>query len=242
MVAINTTSLRKEYGDVPVIRDLSFVVESGDIYGFLGPNGAGKTTVMRILTCLLKPTAGSATVAGESIANRDAVTEKIGYLPEEPPLYPELTGLEQLEFWAGFRGMDPEYADDRIELFLDRFDLTEHANKRISSYSKGMQQKVGLIQSILHEPEVLFLDEPTSGLDPNAVRTVQETFREFVSDGSTVFLSTHILPVVDTLADAVGVLHQGELITTGTPEELKNRVTSPEDQTLEDVFIEITEP
>lgn len=241
MCSIETTNIRKEYGDVLAVDNLSFSVDEGSIYGFLGPNGAGKTTVMRILTCLLKPTTGSAKVAGEPISNRDAVTARIGYLPEKPPLYQELSGLEQLEFWAGFRDMDLDYADERIDSFLDRFDLSEDANKRISSYSKGMKQKVGIIQSLLHEPDVLFLDEPTSGLDPKAIQTLQRTLREFVQSGSTVFLSTHILPVIDELADAVGVLHEGKLIADGSPEELKNRVTTAENRTLEDAFMEITE-
>lgn len=241
MEAIEANGLRKEYEDVLVVDNISFSVNEGEIYGFLGPNGAGKTTVIRILTCLLRPTAGSATIAGECISDRDAVTAKIGYLPEKPPLYQELTGLEQLKFWARFRDMEPEYADRRIDVLLDKFDLSEHVNKRISSYSKGMRQKVGIIQSLLHEPDVLFLDEPTSGLDPKAVRTVQRMLREFVESGSTVFLSTHILPVVDELADVIGVLHEGELIASGPPERLKSRATTVENGTLEDAFIEITE-
>jgi ABC-2 type transport system ATP-binding protein len=238
--AIETSALRKVYDDEVAVEDLSLSIDRGAIYGFLGPNGAGKTTTMRMLTTLTKPTSGTARVAGHPISDRDAVTPHIGYLPEEPPLYEELTGREQLEYFAGLRDMDEGTAGDRIDALLDRFDMTADADKRIDAYSKGMRQKVGVIQAMVHEPEVVFLDEPTSGLDPRAARTMRDTIADLADREMTVFLSTHILPVVDELADVVGVLHRGRLVAEGTPDGLKRRAETGEQRSLEDAFLEVT--
>jgi ABC-2 type transport system ATP-binding protein len=239
--AISIDGLTKRYGETTAVSDLTTAVEQGSVYGFLGPNGAGKTTTMRMLTTLTRPTSGTATVAGHPITEREAVTPHIGYLPEDPPIYDELTGREQLEYVAGLRNLDGGAATERIESLLDRFDLTEDATKRISDYSKGMRQKVGVIQAILHEPTVAFLDEPTSGLDPRAARTMRDTIAGLAEQDMTIFLSTHILPVVDELADTIGVLHDGELVAEGDPETLKSRAEEGESVTLEDAFLAVTQ-
>ncbi len=239
--AISIDGLTKRYGETTAVSDLTTAVEQGSVYGFLGPNGAGKTTTMRMLTTLTRPTSGTATVAGHPITEREAVTPHIGYLPEDPPIYDELTGREQLEYVAGLRNLDGGAATERIESLLDRFDLTEDATKRISDYSKGMRQKVGVIQAILHEPAVAFLDEPTSGLDPRAARTMRDTIAGLAEQDMTIFLSTHILPVVDELADTIGVLHDGELVAEGDPETLKSRAEEGESVTLEDAFLAVTQ-
>ncbi|SNZ12199.1 ABC-2 type transport system ATP-binding protein [Natronoarchaeum philippinense] len=239
-LAIETQALTKRYGDATAVEDLTLSISRGSVYGFLGPNGAGKTTTMRMLTTLTRPTSGTANVAGESIEDRDAVTPHIGYLPEEPPLYDELTGREQLEYIAGLRDIPEAEADEQIESMLDRFGLAEDADKRIDAYSKGMRQKVGVIQAVLHEPDVVFLDEPTSGLDPRAARTMRDTIAELADREMTVFLSTHILPVVDELADTVGVLHDSRLVAEGTPDGLKNRAEAGDERSLEDAFLDIT--
>ncbi len=233
--AIETDGLTKRFDDTTVVSDLQLTVPEKSVYGFLGPNGAGKTTTMRMLTTLTRPTSGTARVAGQSIDDRDAVVSRIGFLPEEPPLYDELTAREQLRYVAGLRDVD---AEDRINTLLDRFDLTDDADERVSTYSKGMKQKTALIQAILHEPELVFLDEPTSGLDPRAARTVRELISELTDDGMTVFLSTHILPVVEELADTVGVLHDGNLVAEDSPERLTHR--AEKEQSLEDVFLDVT--
>ncbi|MBV0924001.1 ABC transporter ATP-binding protein [Halomicroarcula limicola] len=233
--AIAIENLTKRYGDAVAVTDLDLTVDSGEVFGFLGPNGAGKTSTIRILTTLTEPTSGSARVAGHSVTDRASVVEHIGVLPEEPPLYEELTGREQLEYIAGLRG----YEDwDRVESLLERFDLADDADRRVGTYSKGMKQKVGLVQALLHEPEVLFLDEPTSGLDPRAARTVRDTISEVAAADTTVFLSTHILPVVEELADTVGVLYDGDLVAEGTPADLTADVEAG--STLEDVFLDVT--
>ncbi|WP_440988513.1 ABC transporter ATP-binding protein [Haloarchaeobius baliensis] len=238
--AIVTDGLTKEYDGETAVGDLDLRIESGEVFGFLGPNGAGKTTTMRMLTTLTRPTSGSAHVAGEPITDRESVTPHIGYLPEEPPLYEELTGREQLEYVAGLRDIPDAEAAARIESLLERFDLLDDADKRIDAYSKGMRQKTGVIQAVLHEPEVAFLDEPTSGLDPRAARTMRDTIADLADREMTVFLSTHILPVVDELADRIGVLHDGRLVAQGAPEELKRRAETGEARSLEDAFLAVT--
>jgi ABC-2 type transport system ATP-binding protein len=240
MPAIDTDRLSKRYGETTAVEALDLTVSRGSVFGFLGPNGAGKTTTIRILTTLLRPTSGTARIAGQPIENRAGVTERIGYLPETPPLFEELTAREQLEYAAGLRDVSDARAAERIGSLLDRFDLAEDADRRISAYSKGMKQKTGIIQAILHDPEVVFLDEPTSGLDPRAARTVRETISELAAEETTVFLSTHILPVVDELADTVGVLSDGSLVAKGAPDALKQRAETGEERTLEDAFLEVT--
>ena len=238
--AIKADGLSKHYGGERAVSDLHLSISQGTIYGFLGPNGAGKTTTIRMLTTLTKQTGGSAQIAGQPVSDRDAVVSHIGYLPEEPPLYDELTGREQLNYIAGLRDMSGAERDERIDELLDRFDLAGDANKRISAYSKGMKQKAGLIQALMHDPTVVFLDEPTSGLDPRAARTVRETIADLAAGETTVFLSTHILPVVEELADTVGVLYEGSLVAEGPPEALTERVETGEESSLEDVFLEVT--
>lgn len=171
-LAITTSGLTKRYGTTTAVSELELAIPRGSIYGFLGPNGAGKTTTLRMLTALTTPTSGTGRIMDASITDRQAVIQHIGYLPESPPLYDELTGREQLEYHGGLRDMSAREIQDRIETLLDRFDLTADADDHISSYSKGMKQKTGLIQALMHDPPVLFLDEPTSGLDPRAARTV----------------------------------------------------------------------
>ncbi|MFC4356862.1 ATP-binding cassette domain-containing protein [Halobium salinum] len=236
--AIRTDGLTRRYGDEVAVSGLDLHVDRGAVYGFLGPNGAGKTTTIRMLTTLLRPSGGEAYVAGADVTDRDAVTPNIGYLPEEPPLFEELTAREQVEYVAGLRDLDPERAGDRADRLFDRFGLAADADKRIGTYSKGMKQKAGLVQALVHDPEVVFLDEPTSGLDPRAARTVRETLDDLAEDDVTVFLSTHILPVVDELADTVGVLFDGSLVAEGAPEELTQRASGG--GTLEDAFLAVT--
>jgi len=238
--AIESDALTKRFGDDVAVSGLDLEIRQGTVYGFLGPNGAGKTTTIGMLTTLLRPTSGSARIMGHDVADRDAVTPHVGYLPETPPVYDELTGREQLEYVAGLRDLPERRAAERIESLLDRFALADDADKRIGGYSKGMKQKTALVQAVLHEPEVLFLDEPTSGLDPRAARTVRDLIAELAAGETTVFLSTHILPVVDEVADAIGVMFEGELVAEGTPAELKQRAEGGE-RTLEDAFLDVTE-
>jgi ABC-2 type transport system ATP-binding protein len=237
--AIRTRGLAKRYGETVAVHGLDLSVPPGTVYGFLGPNGAGKTTTMRMLTALTRPSEGEARVAGVDATDRAALVPHIGYLPEEPPLFEEFTGREMLDYYAGLRGLPAEAADARIEALLDRFDLATDADRRISGYSRGMRQKTAIAAAILHEPAVLFLDEPTGGLDPRAARRVRETVADLAAADTTVFLSTHVLPVVEELADVVGVLYDGRLAAEGPPEELSTRAAE-RGETLEDAFLEVT--
>ena len=236
--AIIADGLTKQYGDETAVKDLSLSIPSGSIYGFLGPNGAGKTTTMRMLVALTEPTAGTAKIAGVPITNRAQLTQRIGYLPADPPVFDELTGWEQLLHVARLHGITDDEANDRIETLLDRFDLLADADRPIASYSTGMTQKVGIIAALFHEPDVVILDEPTSGLDPRAGRVVRDTIADLVTREMTVILSTHILPVVDELADTIGVIDDGTLVAEAPPTELKARADESPD--LETAFLEIT--
>ena len=239
-LAIQTTELRKAYGSEVAVDSLSLAIESGTVYGFLGPNGAGKTTTMRLLTGLTQPSSGSVRIRGVDVDDRRSLAPHVGYLPETPPLYEEFSAREQLEYVADLRDIPQNVARERIAEYLDRFDLTDDADKRIDAYSKGMQQKTAFIQSVLHDPDVLFLDEPTSGLDPRAARTIRESITDFADTGTTVFLSTHILPVVEAVADAVGVLFDGRLVAEGTPADVQARAETGESGSLEDAFLAVT--
>ena len=236
-VTIEADGLRKEYDDTVAVAGVDLAIEAGTVYGFLGPNGAGKTTTMRMLTGLVEPTAGEAWVAGVPTHDRRALIEQIGLLPEEPPLYEELTGREQLRFAADLRGEGSRLTDRAKEL-ADRLDLTPDLDRRIEGYSKGMRQKTAFVQAVAHDPAAVFLDEPTSGLDPRAARTLRETITELADDGTAVMLSTHILPVVEEIADEVGVLFDGEIVASGTPETL---TAGDSEGDLEAAFLELTE-
>ncbi|MCF2164067.1 MULTISPECIES: ABC transporter ATP-binding protein [Halobacterium] len=239
-LAIRADGLTKRYGDEAAVDDLDLAVPAGSVYGFLGPNGAGKTTTMRLLTSLTDPTAGTAEVAGVPVTDRAALTPRIGYLPADPPVFDELTGWEQLRHVARLHGLDDGEADTRIESLLERFDLLADADRRIESYSTGMTKKIGVVAAMLHDPDVLFLDEPTSGLDPRAARTVRDTVADLAAGDATVLLSTHVLPVVDELADTIGVIDDGVLVADGDPENLKSTAREGSATDLETVFMEVT--
>jgi len=239
--AIVADDLTKRYGDTLAVEDLNLQIPRGNVYGFLGPNGAGKTTTIEMLTTLTPPTSGSASILGVSVSDRDRLKQHISYLPHEAPVYESFTAREQLAFAADIRRLDPEQSNERIHHLLDRVDLLADADDRIGTYSQGMRRKVGLVQALLHEPDVAFLDEPTSGLDPRASRSVIELIGEQVEAGTTVFLSSHILPVVEELADTVGVLYRGELVAEDSPERLVERTEGADGTgTLEEAFLDVT--
>jgi ABC-2 type transport system ATP-binding protein len=238
--AIEATDLQKTYGSETALDGVSLSIPTGTVYGFLGPNGAGKSTTMRILTGLSNPTSGQVRVCGTTVEDRRAFVPHVGYLPETPPVYDEFTAREQLEYSADLRDIPSEVASERIDRYLEEFELAEDADRRIRTYSKGMRQKTAFVQSVLHDPDVVFLDEPTSGLDPRAARGIRESISNLAADGTTVFLSTHILPVVEAVADEVGVLFDGRLVAEGTPDELKTRAETGGGGSLEDAFLAVT--
>jgi len=234
--AIVADGLTKRFGDTVAVEALSLSIPRGTVYGLLGPNGAGKTTTIEMLTTLTPPTAGEARVMGVPVDDRDRVKGHVGYLPHESPVYDSFTAREQLAYAADIRGLDAVDSDRRIETLLERIGLQDAANDRIDTYSQGMRRKVGLVQALLHDPDVVFLDEPTSGLDPRASRTVIDLIGEQVAAGTTVVLSSHILPVVEELADTVGVLYEGQLVAEDSPTRLADHGS----ETLEAAFLRVT--
>jgi ABC-2 type transport system ATP-binding protein len=199
-------------------------VEKGQIVGFLGPNGAGKTTTMRILTCFMPPTDGTAEVAGyDVLENPMEVKKRIGYLPESPPVYPDMEVIEYLDFVARIKGLPKAGMASRIDEVMQKCAVTEVRRKEIGKLSKGYRQRVGLAQAILHNPDVLVLDEPTSGLDPHQILETRELIKG-LSGSHTIILSTHILPEVEAMCERVIIIAKGKLVATDTVSNLTSRL------------------
>lgn len=219
-VMIEAQGLSKYYGDFIAVENLTFSVRKGEIVAFLGPNGAGKSTTMKMLTGYLAPSTGTAKVCGMEVAqNRNEVANRIGYLPENGPLYEEMTPLSLLNFFADARSMPANRKKKRIDAVIQQCALQTVLSKPIGKLSRGFRQRVGMANVLLHEPEVLIMDEPTAGLDPNQVLEVRKTIKGL---GKTILLSTHILQEVPQVADRIILINQGRLIFQGTPDELKD--------------------
>ena len=219
-IMIETEGLSKYYGDFIAVEDLSFSIKRGEVVAFLGPNGAGKSTTMKMLTGYLAPSRGTARVCGLEVAgNRDEVANRIGYLPENGPLYEEMTPLSLLNFFGDARSIPSSQKASRIEQVIDQCALQTVLNKPIGKLSRGFRQRVGMANVLLHEPDVLIMDEPTAGLDPNQVLEVRKTIKGL---GKTILLSTHILQEVPEVADRIILINHGRLIFEGTPDELKS--------------------
>jgi len=217
---IEVDRLTKRYGAFTAVDDISFQVGKGEIVGFLGPNGAGKTTTMRVLTCFLPATEGTARIAGYDIFDNPLeVKRRIGYLPELPPLYRDMRVHTYLEFIAKIKGVSPKESRRRIDEVVVQCGLVDRTEQLIGHLSKGYRQRVGLAQAILHDPEVIIMDEPTSGLDPNQIIEVRQLIRELAQE-RTVILSTHILPEVEMTCNRVIIIHEGKIVAVDTPENL----------------------
>jgi ABC-2 type transport system ATP-binding protein len=225
---IQVSNLTKYYGDYAAIQDVSFDVPAGQIVGFLGPNGAGKSTTMRILTGYLAATSGQATIDGLDVFwNPVEVRRRIGYMPENCPLYPEMRVVEYLRFRAGIKGLAGTRRNDRIDYVLQRCWLTDVHRQLIGTLSKGYRQRVGLADALLAEPPVLILDEPTAGLDPTQIRSTRELIRE-LGRQHTILLSTHILPEVELVCDSVIIIHRGVVVASGPLKELARQAGEQE--------------
>jgi len=234
--------LSKHYGkggSVKAVDRLNLDVYEGETFGLLGPNGAGKTTTVRLLNCIIKPTNGTATIAGHDITkNPDQVKRQTGLLAESPGLYEKLSAYEFLEFMAALYDVPQNILPQRIEKLLTLFNLTDRQNHLLEGYSRGMKQKVLLAAAMIHDPPILFLDEPTSTLDPRAALMVKELIKELADQaGKTIFICSHILPIVQELCDRIGIINQGQLIALGTVKELLSQSGK---STLEEAFIELT--
>ena len=223
---IQVEGLTKYYGDHPAIVDLTFHAEAGEILGFLGPNGAGKTTTMRILTGYMPPSSGTATVAGFDVVDQSLeVRRRVGYVPETVPLYPEMSVVEYLEFMGSLRRVAD--LDARIEAVLAEVHLEERAASYIGNLSKGLRQRVGLAQALLHEPDVLILDEPTIGLDPAQIIEVRKLIQE-IGRSRTILLSTHILSEAQQVCDRVLIINRGSIVVEDSPGNLQAQLAGAE--------------
>ena len=236
--AVEVEQLVREFkGGIRAVDGLDLEVHEGEIYGFLGPNGAGKTTVVRILTTLLRPTAGHARVAGHDVVKEgDAVRRAIGVALQEAAIDPLMTGRELLRMQGALHGLRGPEARERATQLLERVGLTEAGDRRVGGYSGGMRRRLDLALALVHRPHVLFLDEPTTGLDPTSRIALWREVSALHDEGTTVFLTTQYLEEAEQLADRVGIIARGNLVAEGTPSSLKQRVKEPT------VHIELADP
>lgn len=236
---IETDQLTKRFGDKLAVDQVSFSVYAGEIFGFLGPNGAGKTTTIKMIAGLLKPTSGTVKVAGFDVQAEPLKAKAAnGFVPDNPNLYPKLSGRELLRFVGDLYSVPGAQIERRSEELLRLFDLAGAADDPIDSYSHGMQQKTALAAALVHDPRVLVLDEPTVGLDPKSARLIKDILRQLAERGAAVFLSTHILEIAERMCDRIGIISQGRLIAIGTMGELRSASTGQD--SLEDIFLSLT--
>lgn len=239
-IAIRAVGLAKSYGDKQALQPLDLAIDSGEIFGLLGHNGAGKTTTVNLLTTLLEPSAGHLEVAGfDGVKNANELRQAIGYLPENVQFYDNLTTMENLLFFARLSGISKPAA--RIHEVLDYLNFSGHENERVGSFSKGMRQRVGIAQAILHQPKVLFLDEPTSGLDPMGVRELRDVIVSLNRDlGMTIFMNTHLLSEVSKTCTSIGVLRQGNLVYHDSLDA--TLLAFPSEESLEEIYLHLEAP
>lgn len=232
--------LTKSYGSLMAVRDLSFTIAAGTIFGFLGPNGAGKTTTLKILMGMLAPSEGLATIDGLDVTREATeLKRRVGYLPDSPALYEQLTARELLQFIGALHRIPRDRLEARIQTLLSEFFLVEKADEPVQEYSKGMRKKLAILIALLHEPRVLLLDEPTNGLDPGSVRLLKDMVRRQAARGTTVLFSTHILEIAQEVSTDIGVIHAGRMVRIGAKDAIVEEARS-RGQTLEDFFLELT--
>src|SRR2546423_6454524 len=237
---IQLENVTKRYGNKTAVDGLSLEVGAGELFAFLGPNGAGKTTTIKMICGLLFPTGGSVRVGGFDVEREgDRARQLLSYVPDQPFLYEKLTGREFLQFIADMYGMPAEHGHKRIHDVIDMFELAPFVDDLTERYSHGMRQRTVFAAALVHEPKVLVVDEPTVGLDPRSVRELKDLLRKQADQGTTVFLSSHSLDVVEELADRIAIVDRGRLIACGTLEALRDQASI--DGSLEDVFLKMTE-
>jgi ABC-2 type transport system ATP-binding protein len=238
--AIRLLGLTKVFGRQLAVDQLSFEVKRGSFFGFLGPNGAGKSTTLKMLTGLLRPTAGDAEIEGVRLSqDLLAIKRVIGVLGEELPLYERLSGEEYLLFAARMQGLRKPEARLRTDELLEFLSLAEERGKLVVDYSQGMRKKLALAAALIHNPRVLFLDEPLNGIDPVSGRIVTDLLQRLTRKGVTLFFTTHVLDVAERLCDQVAVIHQGRLLAMGTLDEIRTQREVAQDTSLEDVFLKL---
>jgi len=236
---IELRGLTKRYGNFTAVDGVDLTVPAGEIFGFLGPNGAGKTTTLRMIAGILQPSAGTVTIGGVDLA-KDPMNakSKLGFIPDRPFIYEKLTGSEFLTFVAGLYGQEGEEIERRSAELLGLFDLEEWADELVESYSHGMRQKLIIASAFIHRPEVIVVDEPMVGLDPKAARILKDLFREFVSRGQTIMMSTHTLEVAESLCDRIAIIQSGKIRALGTLAQLRESYAG--NTRLEEIFLALT--
>ena len=233
-------NLVKSYHDLKAVRGVDLEVPKGELFGFLGPNGAGKTTTIKMIVGLLKPTSGNITIGGFDIGRQSIEAKSIlGYIPDRPFIYEKLTGREYLGFIADLYDMDAADVAERVQKYLDFFDLTEAGDKLVEGYSHGMKQKLIISGALLHDPKLIVVDEPMVGLDPKGARQVKQLFRELCEKGTTIFMTTHSLGIAEAMCDRIGIIQKGEVIALGTLDDLRKQADR-DHENLEDLFMELT--
>jgi len=231
--------LTKKFGGLTAVDNLSLEVARGEIFAFLGPNGAGKTTTVKLMAGLLIPSSGTACINGYDITKEPLkAKQSLGYVSDQPFVYPQLTGFEFMRFVGDIYSVEPGYQAGKIPELLEMFELSKWADETLETYSHGMRQKLVLASVLLHRPSVLFLDEPLVGLDPKSARLVKEVFAELSGRGVAIFMCTHVLEIAEKLATRAAIIHKGKLIALENIETLKHKIKSGGN--LEDVFLEIT--
>lgn len=222
---IECEKLTKRFDDFTAVHELSLSVKQGELLALLGPNGAGKTTTVRMLSAILRPSAGWATINGyDVVKDADQVRRAIGMLTEQPGLYTRSSGLEYLQFYGRLYGMTEAEIEKRGLALFDRFAMPNTAQRRLGEYSKGMRQKVGIIRAMLHNPTVLLLDEPTSAMDPHSAKLVRDAITELKSDRRAIIVCTHNLAEAELLAERIAIIKQGQIVAEGNPMELKRQL------------------
>lgn len=240
MIELKNVSKSYNKGVIKAVDDLNLEIREGEIFGFLGPNGAGKTTTIKMITGILNADSGSIKINGYDIKSNPVKAKmQFGYVPDNPDIYNKLKGIEYLNFMADVYEVPANIRKDRIKSMLERFDLYDAASDLIQSYSHGMKQKIVVIGALLHNPSVWILDEPMTGLDPKSAFTLKEMMREHISQGKSVFFSTHVLEVAEKLCDRIAIINKGKIIFSGTMEGIKEYTKG--DESLENIFLEMTE-
>jgi ABC-2 type transport system ATP-binding protein len=239
MIEIRNVSKSYNKGAIKAVDNLTLQVKPGEIFGFLGPNGAGKTTTIKMMVGLLNPDEGTIIMKGADIQKKPLEAKRnIGYVPDNPDVYERLTGTEYLNFMADVYQVPSATRRERIQFFLESFELTDAVSDLIKSFSHGMKQKIVLTGALLHNPALWVLDEPMVGLDPKSAHLLKDLMRKHCDQGNTVFFSTHILEVAEKLCDRIGIIHNGRLIASGTMNELRQ---GDQSGSLEKIFLELTE-
>ncbi len=231
---IEAKNLTKQFKQVLAVDNVSFAVKKGEIFGLLGPNGAGKSTTIRMLTTLTKPTDGKAFVNGYDVVKEAKMVRKnIGLVSEKTILYDRLTAMENLMFFARLNNLDTTDAKKRSERLLEMVEMTEWKNARVGSFSTGMKQRINVIRSLLHDPEIIFLDEPTLGLDPQTTRSIREFIRDLNEQGKTIVLTTHIMVEADNLSDRIAIIDHGKIAAMDTSKNLKRMIDDDETRIID---------